>query len=62
MVLRINFLRLFFYSLLATLLSVSGLGPFTQPLTFCLIFAIIFLIEGEIKSEYELDYEDEDES
>ena len=47
MVIKINFIRMFLYGLLGTLLSVSGIGFFTHTLTFCLVFAIIFLIEGD---------------
>ena len=61
MTIRINFIRMFLYGLLGTLLSVSGIGLFTNTLTFCLVFAIIFLIEGEIRRESEIDLELEDE-
>lgn len=62
MVLKINFIRMFLYGLLGTLLSVSGIGFFNQTMTFCLVFAIIFLIEGEIKKEAMIDLELEDEA
>lgn len=62
MVIKINFIRMFLYGLLGTLLSVSGIGFFTQTMAFCLVFAIVFLIEGEIKKEAEIDLELEDES
>lgn len=62
MVIKINFIRIFLYGLLGTLLSVSGIGFFTQTLTFCLVFAIVFLIEKEIRDEYEFDLEMEDEN
>lgn len=58
---RINFIRMFLYGLLGTLLSVSGIGFFTHTLTFCLVFAIIFLIEGEIRKEAVIDLELKDE-
>lgn len=61
MTIRINFIRMFLYGLLGTLLSVSGIGFFDQTLTFCLVFAIIFLIEGEIRKESQIDLELEDE-
>lgn len=61
MVFKINFIRMFLYGLLGTLLSVSGIGFFTHTLTFCLVFAIIFLIEGEVRKEAEIDLELEDE-
>lgn len=62
MVIKINFIRMFLYGLLGTLLSVSGIGFFDNTLTFCLVFAIIFLIEGEIKREALIDLELEDEA
>lgn len=62
MVIKINFIRMFLYGLLGTLLSVSGIGFFDNTLTFCLVFAIIFLIEGEIKKEALIDLELEDEA
>ena len=62
MVIKINFIRMFFYGLLGTLLSVSGIGFFDNTLTFCLVFAIVFLIEGEIKKEAMIDLELEDEA
>ena len=61
MVIKINFIRMFLYGLLGTLLSVSGIGFFDQTLTYCLVFAIVFLIEGEIKREFMVDLELEDE-
>lgn len=61
MVIKLNFIRMFLYGLLGTLLSVSGIGLFTETLTFCLVFAIIFLIEGEVRKESEIDLELEDE-
>lgn len=61
MTIRINFIRMFLYGLLGTLLSVSGIGFFTDTLSFCLVFAIVFLIEGEIRKESEIDLELEDE-
>lgn len=51
MVIRFNFFRIFFYCLLATLLSVSGMGFFDKPLEFCLVFAIIYFIEGEARED-----------
>lgn len=61
MVIKLNFIRMFLYGLLGTLLSVSGIGLFAETLTFCLVFAIIFLIEGEVRKESEIDLELEDE-
>jgi hypothetical protein len=52
---------MFFYCLLGTLLSVSGIGFFNQTMTFCLVFALVLLIEGEAKREAMIDLELEDE-
>lgn len=61
MVVKINFIRMFLYGLLGTLLSVSGIGFFDQTMPFCLVFALVFLIEGEIRREAEIDLELKDE-
>lgn len=58
---QINFVRVFFYCLLGTLLASLGIGIFNQPLQFCLIFAIVYFIEEEARSEYIIYDDAEDE-
>jgi hypothetical protein len=66
MSIRINFIRVFFYCLLGTLLAACGIGFFTEPLKFGLVFAIVLIIENEARTDaieelFPQEDEDEDE-